>query len=165
MCFRPKIYKRLFNVPGRPVISNCGTPAEKASEFLVIHLKTIMQESWSYVKHSADFINKIGQIGDIPENAISVIADVVGLYPGIPHKAGLKALKNAMEKREQKHILTEKLINMADFVLKNNFFEFNGSVKQQVSGTTVGTKCAPTYACICMDELETEFLKTQEGHL
>ena len=25
-----------------------------------------------------------------------------------------------------------------------------------------GTKCAPTYACIYMDEVETEFLKTQE---
>ena len=24
----PKIHKRLFNVPGRPVISNCGTPTE-----------------------------------------------------------------------------------------------------------------------------------------
>ena len=29
-----KIHKRLENVPGRPVISNCGTPAEKVSEFL-----------------------------------------------------------------------------------------------------------------------------------
>ena len=25
----PKIHKRLFDVPGRPVISNCGTPTEK----------------------------------------------------------------------------------------------------------------------------------------
>ena len=30
----PKIHKRLVNVPGRPVISNCGTAADKASEFL-----------------------------------------------------------------------------------------------------------------------------------
>ena len=80
-----------------------------------------MQESQSYIKDSTDFINKIGQIGDIPENAILVTADVVGLYPSIPHKAGLQALKNALEKREQKHIPTEKLINMAEFVLKNNF--------------------------------------------
>ena len=27
----PKIHKRLKNVPGRPVISNCGTPTEKVS--------------------------------------------------------------------------------------------------------------------------------------
>ena len=75
-------------------------------------------------------------------------ADVVGLYPSIPHKAGLKALKNALDKRKQKHIPTEKLINMVEFVLKNNFFIFNGLDKQQVSGTTIGTKCAPTCACI-----------------
>ena len=86
--------------------------------------------------------------------------DVVGLYPSIPHKAGLKALKNSLEKREKKHIPTEKLINMAEFVLKNNVFEFNGYVKQQVSKTAIGTKCAPTYACIYMDEVGTEFLKT-----
>ena len=35
----PKIYKRLLNVPGRPVISNCGTPTEKASEFFDFHFK------------------------------------------------------------------------------------------------------------------------------
>ena len=32
--FLPKIHKRLSNVPGKPVISNCGTPTEKVSEFL-----------------------------------------------------------------------------------------------------------------------------------
>ena len=47
----------------------------------------------------------------------------MGFYHSIPHKAGLKALKNALDKRKQKHIPTEKLINMAEFVLKNNFFE------------------------------------------
>ena len=118
-----------------------------------------MQESWSYIKDSTDFINKIGQIGGIPENAILVTAEVLGLYPSIPHKAWLKALKNALDKRKQKHIPTEKVINMVEFVLKNNFFEFNGLVKQQVSGTAIGTKSAPTYACLYMDEVETEFLK------
>ena len=41
-------------------------------------------------------------------------------------------------------------------------FEFNGSVKQEVSETTIGTKFVPTYACKYMDEVETEFLKTEE---
>ena len=39
----PKINKRLHNVPGRPVISNCGTPTEKVTEFLDYHLKPVMQ--------------------------------------------------------------------------------------------------------------------------
>ena len=76
--FLPKIHKRLFNVPGRPVLSNSGTLTEKAFEFLNSHLKTVMQESWSYIKNSADFINKIDRIADIPENDILLSADVVG---------------------------------------------------------------------------------------
>ena len=40
--FLPKIHKRLFNVSGRPVISNCGTPAEKCSKFLDYYLKPVM---------------------------------------------------------------------------------------------------------------------------
>ena len=39
----PNIHRRLHIVPGRPVISNCGTPTEKASEALDYRLKLIMQ--------------------------------------------------------------------------------------------------------------------------
>ena len=51
---------------------------------------------------------------------------------------------------------------MAEFVLKNNFFEFNSQIKQQISGTAIGTKCAPMYACIFMGKVETELLETQK---
>ena len=151
----PKIHKRLKNVPGRPVISNCGTPTEKVSEFLDHHLKPVMQSGWSYIKDSGDFLKKIKNVGNIPENAILVTADVVGLYPNIPHNAGLKVLSNMLEAREHKAVSTEDLVKMARFVLENNYFEFNGDVKKQISGTAIGTKFAPPYACIFMDDLET----------
>ena len=53
---------------------------------------------------------------------------------------------------------------------KNNFFEFNNEIKQQISDTTIiGTKFTPPYTCIhtppytCtdIDKTETGFLKTQ----
>ena len=50
---------------------------------------------------------------------------------------------------------------MAEFVLKNNYFEFGRSVYQQVSGTAIDTKFAPPYACIFMDRLENSFLEKQ----
>ena len=37
--------KWLSNVPGRPVISNCGTPTEKLSEFLDNHLQPVMRKA------------------------------------------------------------------------------------------------------------------------
>ena len=50
---------------------------------------------------------------------------------------------------------------MAKFALKNNYFEFNGRIKQQISGTVIGTTFTPAYACIFMDDLENKFLETQ----
>ena len=61
---------RLSNVPGRPIIFNCGTPTEKASEFLDYHLKPVMQKSWSYIKDSGGFIEKIKRINTKPGDAI-----------------------------------------------------------------------------------------------
>ena len=51
---------------------------------------------------------------------------------------------------------------MAEFVLKNNLFEFNNKVFQPISGTAIGTNFAPSYACIYMDRVEQDFLETQE---
>ena len=98
----------------------------------------------------------------IPDGAILVTSDVGALYPSIPYETGLKALKGALDIRESKSISTEDLIKMARFVLQNNYIEFNGIVKQQISGTATGTKVAPTYVCISMDKLKTDFLNTQE---
>ena len=47
---------------------------------------------------------------------------MVCLYPSIPHNADLEALKAVLDKRENHSIPTEKLVKMAEFVLKNNFF-------------------------------------------
>ena len=75
----PKTHKGLCNAPGRPVISNCGTPTEKVSEFLDHQLQSIMKQGNSYIKDAGDFLEKLGAIGEIPRGAILETADVVGL--------------------------------------------------------------------------------------
>ena len=160
MYLLPKIRNRLFDVPGRPVISNCGTPTENVSEFLDHHLKPVMQEGQSYIKDTGDFLDKIKNINAIPENAILVTADVVGLYPSIPHQAGLEALREALDKRKTHKVPMGKLVKIAEFVLKNNYFQFSDKVYQQILGRAIGTKFVPPYACIFMDQVESEFLQT-----
>ena len=113
-----------------------------------------MQERWSYIKDSGDFLKKIKNICKIPEGAIIVTADVIGIYLSISHETGLEALRKILNERDSPKVPTEDMVRMADFVLKNNFFEFCDEVKRQKSGTAVGTKYAPPYACIFMNEVE-----------
>ena len=61
------------------MISNCGTPTEKVSEFLDYHLKLVMQRGRSYIKDIGDFLKKIKNLGSLQEKAILVTADAVGL--------------------------------------------------------------------------------------
>ena len=66
-------------------------------------------------------------------------------------------VKKSFDLTNKKKVSTEDLVKIAKFVLKNNFFEFNSKVKQQILGTAIGTKFAHPYACIFMDEVETSF--------
>lgn len=50
---------------------------------------------------------------------------------------------------------------MTGFVLQNNFFEFNSQTFHQLSGTAIGTKFGPAYACIFMDKAETDILEKE----
>ena len=155
----PKIHKRLHNVPGRPVISNSGFYTENISAFVEHHLKPLAQKVKSYVKDTNDFLRKIANLPPLPEDLIFCTIDVVGLYPYIPHEEGLKAVRNALDTREDKTISTESLLELAECVLKNNIFEHNTKFFKQVRGTAIGTKMAPPYAIIYMDELERGFLE------
>ena len=125
MYLLPKIHKQLENVPGRAVIFNRGKPTEKVSEFLDYHLKPTMQSAKSYIKDTSDFLRKLNELGKLPENAILVTKDVAALYPSIPHADLLEALSAKLEEREDKSIVTEDLLQMERFVLKNKFFEFD----------------------------------------
>ena len=48
------------------------------------------------------------------------------------------------------------LVNMAEFVMKNDYFEFDCKVKKQISGTFIRTKF------VFMDKVEREFLKAED---
>ena len=130
----PKIHHRLSNVPGRPVILNCSASTKKVSEFLDHHLQLVMKEGKSYIKDTADFLDKLKDFGETPVEAIQVTADVIVLYPSIAHAEGLEVLRKQCDKFLHKTVPTEDIIKIADFVLKNNFFEINSKFFQQISG-------------------------------
>ena len=80
----------------------CDTLTDKVSEYLDHDLQPVMKSGKSYVKDTGDFLEKIKSLVRITKDAFLVTADVVGLYPSIPHDAGLKALHKKLEERSDK---------------------------------------------------------------
>ena len=71
-------------------------------------------------------------------------------YLNIP----LSALKEALHSRSMKHIPTEILIQMLEFVLRNNYFEISNKMFRYISGMAIDTKISPLYECIYKDKIE-----------
>ena len=59
---------------------------------------------------------------------------MVELYPVIPHAKILNVLRKQYDKFMYKKVHTEDIIKMADFILRNNFFELNSKFFQRISG-------------------------------
>ena len=74
-----------------------------------------MQERAHYIKDTTDFQYKIKNL-HVPKDSPLVIADAVCLYPNISHEAGLKSAQEALDRRRDKKISTEKFAKMAEFV-------------------------------------------------
>ena len=75
-----------------------------------------------------------------PEGAILITIDVVGPYPNIPHDEGLEALRKILNTRTNQEIPTDDIVDLAELVLKNNKFEFDGKYFLQKRGTSIGTR-------------------------
>ena len=75
-----KIHKRLENVPGRPIISNCGMATERISEFLDFDVQLLVSQLVpSVLRILLIFLKKLYNLGFIPKTAILCTVDVVGL--------------------------------------------------------------------------------------
>ena len=87
----PRICNRIFNVPGRQVISKYSTSTE-TSTYLDYHLKSLFPSIPHIIMDNQDFLRGINQINSILKDAILVSFDVVGLYPHIPHDEEMETI-------------------------------------------------------------------------
>jgi hypothetical protein len=145
----PKIHKGTIPTPGRPVVSGNGCPTEKISSFVDHFLNPTTQLIKSYVKDTTHFLQLMNGLGDIPQGALLVTLDVVGLYPNIPNAQGLEAARVALEKsRPDPNVRpsNRSLMKLLNVVLTRNNFVFNGKHYLQIRGTAIGTKVAVGFA-------------------
>ena len=159
--FLPKIHKGQNPPPGRPVVSSNGCATEKISAFVDNFIKKQVPKMKSFVKDTNDFINKIETEVKISDRTILGTLDVGSLYTNIPNVEGVDVIKHKLNATRKAHHnpKTESIIDLLEIVLKNNNLEFNGKHFLQVQGTAMGTKLAPSYANLFMEDLEIRMLE------
>lgn len=102
-------------------------------------LQPLLLQLKSYRKDINHFLNKIEELGQLPEGKLVCTTVVVCLNPNLNHDEGLACLKNILDSRFDKQGTTDTLIEHAELVLKNKIFKFSDKtyvhkfVKQQLT--------------------------------
>ena len=75
----------------------------------------------------------------------------------------LKKIMDDYGEVAKQEVSNEVSVDLAKFILENNYFELNCGFYKQKLGTAIGTKFAPAFANVFMSELECRMLR--EYHL
>ena len=139
----------------RPI---CGGPkavTQGSSELLHKILSPLVPCMKSYIKDEWDFVRRFPN--KISYKAVLLSCDIVSLYSSIPLDLGLEALEYWIDKLRSEipaRFTKDFILNLARFVLDNNFMEFDGDIYHQMIGTSMGSIFAPDYACLTVGYLE-----------
>ena len=98
---------------------------QKTFQRLQISIYNLQLSKLSHIKYTNDFLRKLTDLKDLPDQYLLCTIDVVGLYPNIPHDEGIVAIKRALERRKDKSVTTESLVELTKLELTKNIFEHN----------------------------------------
>ncbi|XP_075707682.1 uncharacterized protein LOC142742114 isoform X2 [Rhinoderma darwinii] len=158
----PKIHKNEKIPPGRPIISGRGSLTEGICKFIDFHLKNLVINLPSYIRDTADLLQKISGVS-IDSDMLLVTIDVESLYTCIKHEAGIRAVKYFLSMSELEKPLCSFIVQMLEYILTHNFFVFNGCFYLQLQGTAMGAACAPSYANLFLGLWERNLFSDDRG--
>ena len=148
--------------PGRPIISQIGTVTEFVGRYVDHFLVPIVQSQQTYIKDTADFINKIESIK--PNNDCCLCSfDITNMFTNCGIDELLEAVKNAYDNYDKikfniRSPPTEDLIYLLQLILENNVFDFNGQLFKQTIGAAIGAVPSPEICDILMFKIMKEIL-------
>jgi len=177
----PKVHKT--PILGRPIVGAHSAPTTRVSKWVDSQLKLYLPMIPTYVKGSLDVLQRIQEfvipprlnprrfnssidpIDHLPSGLCLFAADVVSLYPSIPQRLGVQAVKEFLRPQSFNPIPTLRMteerqsvvVALLELVLTKNFFIFEDEVFHQLEGTAMGTNLAPSFATIFLHQLENGF--------
>jgi len=162
--YLPKAHKP--GTPLRPIVSGLKHPTIKISKFLDDLLrplfdqmasKTTVTSGFELVKHLRKW-----SIINLKKDTLLCTIDVSDLYTMIPQIEGVLSLKKMLDHLQLKDIKglkTEAIIRLARFVMKNNYFSYNGQYYHQIRGGAMGSPLTLTIANCYMFFFEQDIIR------
>ncbi|CAF1570822.1 unnamed protein product [Rotaria magnacalcarata] len=149
--YLPKTHKA--GTPLRPIVSGLKHPTIKISKYLdellrslfdKIALKTTVTSGFEGIKQLHEWSTH-----NLHEDTLLCAIDVVDLYTMIPQTEGVLAIKKMLDYLKIKQIdglKIETIIRLSRFVLKNNYFSYEGQYYHQIRGGAMGSPLTLTIA-------------------
>ena len=148
--FLPKIHKTPFGF--RPICSYNNSIFEQTSKWLHYQLLPILLTQKQYLKDSHSLIQTLENLNP-PPNSFIFTFDVESLYPSIPPKLGLEALRNIISPHFSIN-KTNLIYNLSALTLEYHFLTFDNQIYQQIKGTAMGSNFSVVYTCLFLSHLE-----------
>lgn len=158
----PKIHKQQRPPPGRPIVSANSSPTERISQFVDHFINPLVKLTKSFIQDTTDFLNRLQEVGPLPENCYLVTLDVTSLYTNIPNYEGMRAVTKALSKHRKgkNNPSNTSIIQLLKMALTKNNFQFNGKNYLQIGGTAMGMRAAPSFANLFMADFEEQYVYT-----
>ncbi|XP_065175138.1 uncharacterized protein LOC135805071 [Sycon ciliatum] len=158
----PKDHKA--GLPLRPVVSSCDSPTSNLSLIVERILNQLLMFVPAHLDSTEACIEDIKRHRQVPDGCIIASFDVVGLYSNIPIDESISAAITKLEQHKDDvdmlGLTVADVQLMLQYVLSNNYFEFNSKQYRQKRGIAMGNHLAPPLAILFMDALEQKALST-----
>jgi hypothetical protein len=127
--------------PIRPIVNMRNSPTYQVGKFLNKYLNDLIQLPYTYnIKNSIHLINDINNI-HTKEHTRMCSFDIIDMYTNISNELIIEGIKLALTIKENDATQTRHIIQLANIILMQNYFEADNKFYIQNNGIAMG---APT---------------------
>jgi len=148
----PKLHKHPMK--GRPIVPAHSWITKHFSVWVDKLLQTEVIPNLPFViRDTKTLINKLDNLPTNLHATHIITGDIESMYTNIDIDKGMDFinhfLPNTMNDSEK-----EIFLDILYWVMRNNYFSFDGAIYHQINGTAMGTPCAPSFANCYMSYIE-----------
>jgi hypothetical protein len=149
-------------------VAACQWVTTQASKFVAEYLKVYLNKFDTVLQDTSDVLRFL-ETNTVPPLCTLFTLDAVSLYTNIPiggERNCIKAIQELLKQHPRQDTTDqgerEFVIDLLEFVLHTNLFEFDRKAFQQIFGIAMGTNLAPTLANIYLAILEKEIKESNK---